>query len=99
MKRDSVLLNTARTGLVDLQALAEVLRDRPYMGAGLDVTYEKELTTELLGLENIVLTPHIGFRTNWALSNLAKLAIQNIGDYLFPSHPSRLAAPLTKPSE
>ena len=97
MKEGSILLNTARTKLVDLNALAAVLKSRPGMGAGLDVTYEDELTEELLSLENIILTPHIGFRTTRALRELALMALGNVRDFLFPRNPKRLMpGPRTK---
>jgi lactate dehydrogenase-like 2-hydroxyacid dehydrogenase len=64
MKRSAYLINTARGEVVDEAALAVALRDRVIAGAGLDV-YEQEprVPEAFLGLENVVLLPHLGSAT------------------------------------
>jgi len=61
MKPGSYLVNTARGGIVDHDALADALRTGRLAGAGLDVyPHEPQVPAALLGLENIVLLPHLG---------------------------------------
>jgi lactate dehydrogenase-like 2-hydroxyacid dehydrogenase len=61
MKPTAILVNSARGGVVDDAALVEALRARRIAGAGLDVfENEPKLNPEFVGLENVVMTPHIG---------------------------------------
>jgi len=64
LKPSAVVINTARGPVVDEVALIEALRDGVIAGAGLDV-YEREpeVTDALRGLENVVLSPHLGSAT------------------------------------
>jgi len=61
MKPGAYLINTARGGIVDHDALAEALDNGRLAGAGLDVyPHEPQVPQALLGLENVVLLPHLG---------------------------------------
>jgi phosphoglycerate dehydrogenase-like enzyme len=84
MRPTSVLINTARGDLVDMDALTAALKENRILGAGLDVFGEEPppAASALMALENVVLTPHIGFKTREALGRLAKAVIENVEHFL-----------------
>jgi D-3-phosphoglycerate dehydrogenase len=63
MKSDAVLINTARGELVDEAALAQALRAKPQFSAAIDVFEEEPYHGELTGLENCLLSSHMGSAT------------------------------------
>jgi glyoxylate reductase len=79
MKRTAYLINTARGPVVDEAALAWALEQRLIAGAALDV-YEKEPEVHpgLLGLENVMLIPHIASATMETRTAMADLAVSNV---------------------
>jgi glyoxylate reductase len=79
MKRGAVLVNTSRGGVIDTEALIEVLRSGPLGAAGLDV-YEDEpnVPRELRELPNTVLLPHIGSATGKTRDAMARLCVENV---------------------
>jgi len=81
MKPTAILINTSRGPVVDEEALTEALKAHTIWGAGLDV-FEREpyVNPELLKLDNVVMTPHIGTATPDARRGMAIMAAQNVLD-------------------
>jgi glyoxylate reductase len=88
MKRRAYLVNTSRGPVVDEAALAWALREGLIAGAALDV-YEQEprVHPDLLGLENVVLAPHLGSATVETRTAMADLAARNVLAVLSGSPP------------
>ena len=96
MKPGVVIINTARGGLIDTQALIQGLLSRKIRGAGLDV-YENEAGTFtvdytedilsdeqlqiLLGFPNVVITAHQAYFTSESLENISDTTIRNIKEF------------------
>ncbi len=79
MKKEAVLINTARGELVDEGALYSALKSGLIKAAALDVyTEEPPLNSPLLELDNVVLTPHIGAYTREANLRMGMAAARNI---------------------
>jgi D-3-phosphoglycerate dehydrogenase len=78
MKRGAYLINASRGNVVDIPALAEALRSGHLGGAAVDVFPEEPagndagFSSELQGLPNVILTPHIGGSTEEAQANIGK---------------------------
>ena len=87
----SYLVNTARGDIVDEQALASALRSGTIAGAGLDVyEWEPAVVAELLGLENVVLLPHMGSGTIETRSAMGMRALANIDAWVDGQRPPDL---------
>jgi len=77
MKRSAVLVNAARGPIVDEAALVEALRSGTIAGAALDVfEFEPAVTEELLSMENVVLSPHLGSATRRTREAMGMLAVE-----------------------
>ncbi|MEA2786881.1 MAG: D-3-phosphoglycerate dehydrogenase / 2-oxoglutarate reductase [Candidatus Eremiobacteraeota bacterium] len=83
MKDGAILINTARGGIVDEHALAGALRAGKLRGAGVDV-FEREppVGSPLIGLPNIVLTPHTAAYTHEAMTAANMLAAEIVVGYM-----------------
>ena len=110
MKPGGVLINASRGTVVDIEALAEALRSRSLLGAAIDVYPEEPRSNDdrfespLRGLDNVILTPHIGGSTVEAQENIgvevaAKLvkysdngtstSSVNFPEVALPAHPGK----------
>jgi (S)-sulfolactate dehydrogenase len=82
MKPGAILLNAARGGVVDEDALVGALRSGALGGAALDVYEHEPLTQEFgqrfTGLDNLILTPHIGGVTVESNERVSKLTMDNV---------------------
>ncbi len=78
MKRSAYLINTARGPVVDEAALAWALQQNLLAGAALDVyEHEPAVHADLLGLENVLLVPHLASGTTETRTAMADLAVDN----------------------
>ncbi len=79
----AIIVNTARGGIIDEEALADRLSSGAIAGAGLDV-YEEEpiINAKLLALENVVLLPHLGSGTHEGREAMGEKVVTNIIAFL-----------------
>lgn len=76
MKQGAILINASRGTVVDIDALAEALRDKKISGAAIDVfpvepkSNDEEFVSPLREFDNVILTPHIGGSTQEAQENI-----------------------------
>jgi D-3-phosphoglycerate dehydrogenase len=83
LKKGAILINAARGGLVDERAVAEAVRSGQLYGAAFDVFAEEPLAKDspLLGVDNIVLTPHLGASTDEAQDIVAVMVAEQVVEY------------------
>ncbi|WP_170447600.1 phosphoglycerate dehydrogenase [Ruegeria arenilitoris] len=82
-KKGVRIINCARGGLVDEEALAELIKSGHVAGAGFDVFSEEPAKENpLFGLPNVVCTPHLGAATTEAQENVALQVAEQISNYL-----------------
>lgn len=87
MKQGSILLNASRGTVVDIDALANVIRSGKVIGAAIDVfpveprSNDEEFITPLREFDNVILTPHIGGSTLEAQENIGKEVGEKLAQY------------------
>ncbi|MCA0423902.1 MAG: phosphoglycerate dehydrogenase [Proteobacteria bacterium] len=82
-KKGVRIVNCARGGLVDEEALADLIKAKHVAGAAFDVfSVEPAETNPLFGLENVICTPHLGASTSEAQENVALQVAEQMSDYL-----------------
>ncbi len=87
MKKGAILINLARGFVVDIPALVAALKSGKLGGAAIDVYPEEprkngEFKTDLQGLSNVILTPHVGGSTEEAQRNIADFVPNKIMEYI-----------------
>jgi len=79
MKKSSYIINTSRGGIVDENALYDLLKDQKIAGAGLDVfEVEPPVNRKFLELPNVLCTPHIGAQTKEAQELAARVIAEKL---------------------
>jgi phosphoglycerate dehydrogenase-like enzyme len=80
MRKDAILVNVARGGVVDHDALHRALAGGTIAGAAIDVTEPEPLPRDhpLLALENLVITPHLGSAAARTRRRMAEMAVENL---------------------
>jgi D-3-phosphoglycerate dehydrogenase len=83
MKTTAFLINLARGGAVDEEALCDSLKNNRLAGAAVDVFMEEPYSGPLCDLENVILTPHIGSYASEGKLNMEIEAVNNLINILF----------------
>jgi D-3-phosphoglycerate dehydrogenase / 2-oxoglutarate reductase len=100
MKSTAFLVNTSRGALVDEEALARALREGWIAGAALDVLRQEPPPPNhpLLGLDNVVVTPHAAFYSESAIAELQTKAAANVASVLTGRLPTTVVNPAVRES-
>lgn len=83
MKKTAIIVNTARGAIINEGELITALEQNVIAGAGLDVFESEPINSnnKLLEMNNVVLTPHVAYKTEEALDRRMKVTAQNIFNY------------------
>tara|TARA_R110000868_G_scaffold220597_1_gene471925 strand:- start:591 stop:1538 length:948 start_codon:yes stop_codon:yes gene_type:complete len=83
MPAHAILINAARGGLVDEEALADILKNNKIRGAGFDVfaTEPLDANNKLKDLGNLVMTPHLGASTEEAQVRVGQMAVHQLNEF------------------
>jgi D-3-phosphoglycerate dehydrogenase len=89
MEKKPLLINTSRGPIVDEKALIQALREGLLSGVGLDVLEKEPPDSQgpLLKMENVVLSPHVGFYSVESISELKRRTAKNVADVLMGKWP------------
>lgn len=95
MKKTAILINTARGPIVDTQALHHALTSGVIAGAGLDVFETEPVAKDhpLLGLENVIVAPHIASASVATRTKMGLMAAENLLTALAGRRPPNLVNP------
>jgi D-3-phosphoglycerate dehydrogenase len=87
MKQDAILINASRGSVVEIDALAQALRQKKLLGAAIDVFPEEPRSNQdvfespLRGFDNVILTPHVGGSTVEAQENIGVEVAEKLVKY------------------
>jgi phosphoglycerate dehydrogenase-like enzyme len=89
MRHSALLINVARGPIIDHNAMIKALSEKRIAGAGLDVFYKEPLPVDdqLIGLENVVLTPHLASNTIECRRRMAMTVAEEVLRVLHGEHP------------
>lgn len=95
MKKSSYIVNVARGGIIQTNAITQALKENIIAGAGLDVTEPEPLPDDhpLRTLKNAILTPHTAFFSQESLQELSRRTAQQVKDTLEGKLPENLRNP------
>jgi D-3-phosphoglycerate dehydrogenase len=95
MKPSALVINVARGAIIDEPSLVRALREGRIAGAGLDVFAAEPLAPDhpLVGLDNVILTPHLAWYTREARERLERDALQSVVDLLEGRIPRHIKNP------
>ena len=86
IKKSSVIINAARGGVIDENQLAKLLKENKIAGAALDVfnnePVNKEYAQKFEGIDNLILTPHVGGVTKESNKRVSELIAKKIDFHL-----------------
>jgi len=93
MRSDAFLINTSRGELIDEEALVSALQNGQIRGAGLDVFVNEPIGPNhpILSLDNVILSPHIGWKTDNTFESFLNVSIENIESFFQKKQPVHIA--------
>lgn len=95
MRSDAIIVNTARGGIVDNDALVDALREGRLAGAAIDCHTTEPIPAEdpLTSFDNVVLTPHLAWYSEESYVELKRRTIANVVDVVAGRHPRDILNP------